>query len=219
MSKFGGSNFASGAAGAGINQLVMNELKNIKDPAVLQWASAIVGAVAAKLVGGDAQTGASVAASATKNNEDGHPVHDMVNSAMFLTLGYVMTTLADGSQAVVNAAGEVVATLSDAGEWVDSAGNAIGDFKDWVYDKYINATFPDSPDDFNPDGLVKNEYPCTKNGKIIKWQDPQTGAGYEWDEDPANGEHYHKLPEGGNGRVPDPDTGNTHYYQGDNVPE
>ena len=76
MSKLGGSNFASGAAGAGINQLVMNELKNIKDPAVLQWASAIVGAVAAKLVGGDAKTGASVAASETKNNWLGHEQYD-----------------------------------------------------------------------------------------------------------------------------------------------
>ena len=68
MSKLGGSTFASGAASAGITQLVMNELKNIKDPAILQWASAIVGAAAAKLVGGNAQTGASVATSETKNN-------------------------------------------------------------------------------------------------------------------------------------------------------
>ncbi|WP_371366993.1 Toxin CdiA [Sporomusa rhizae] len=68
MAKLGGGNFASGAAGAGFNQLLMNELKNIKDPAVMQWASAIVGAAAAKLVGGNAQTGASVAASETKNN-------------------------------------------------------------------------------------------------------------------------------------------------------
>jgi len=69
MSKLGGNSFASGAAGAGINQLVMSELGNIKDPAVLQWASAVVGAAAAKVVGGDTQSGASVAASATKNNE------------------------------------------------------------------------------------------------------------------------------------------------------
>jgi len=47
-------------------------LKNIKDPAVLQWASAIVGAVAAKVIGGNAKTGASVAASATKNNYLNH---------------------------------------------------------------------------------------------------------------------------------------------------
>jgi len=68
MAKLGGGSFASGAASGGITQLVMNELANIKDPAVLQWASAIVGAAAAKLAGGNAQTGASVAASETKNN-------------------------------------------------------------------------------------------------------------------------------------------------------
>ena len=68
MAKLGGGSFVSGAAGAGINQLVINELANIKDPAVMQWASAIIGAAAAKVVSGTAQTGASVAASETKNN-------------------------------------------------------------------------------------------------------------------------------------------------------
>nr|OZC14107.1 hypothetical protein SPSIL_50350 [Sporomusa silvacetica DSM 10669] len=68
MAKLGGGNFASGAAGAGFNQLLMNELKNIKDPAAMQWASAIVGAIAAKIIGGNTMTGASVAASETKNN-------------------------------------------------------------------------------------------------------------------------------------------------------
>nr|OZC15884.1 putative ribonuclease YeeF [Sporomusa silvacetica DSM 10669] len=68
MAKLGGGSFASGAVGAGFNQLLMNELKNIKDPAAMQWASAIVGAAATKVVGGNAQTGASVAASETKNN-------------------------------------------------------------------------------------------------------------------------------------------------------
>ncbi|MBU2703800.1 hypothetical protein Ga0466249_004950, partial [Sporomusaceae bacterium BoRhaA] len=72
MSKLGGESFASEAAGGGMNQLVMNELKNIKDPAAMQWASAIVGAVVAKMVGGNAQTGASVAASETKNNHLSH---------------------------------------------------------------------------------------------------------------------------------------------------
>ncbi len=68
MSKVGGGKFADGAASAGLTQLVMNELKNIKDPAVLQWATAIVGAAAAKVVGGNAQTGAGVAVSEVRNN-------------------------------------------------------------------------------------------------------------------------------------------------------
>ena len=76
MAKLGRGSFVSGAAGAGINQLVINELANIKDPAAMQWASAIVGAAAAKVVGGTAQTGASVAASETKNNFLSHEQYD-----------------------------------------------------------------------------------------------------------------------------------------------
>ncbi|WP_199883794.1 VENN motif pre-toxin domain-containing protein [Anaerosinus massiliensis] len=68
MAKLGGGDFASGAAGAGFNQLVMNELKNIKDPGLMKIASALIGGVAAKIVGGDSNTGASVAVSETKNN-------------------------------------------------------------------------------------------------------------------------------------------------------
>jgi filamentous hemagglutinin len=68
MAQLGGGNFASGAAGAGFNQLVQTELAKITDPAAHQWASALVGAVAAKLVGGNAQTGASTSTSETKNN-------------------------------------------------------------------------------------------------------------------------------------------------------
>lgn len=69
MSKLGGGDFASGAAGAGFTQLVMNELKNtIKDPGTLQLAAAILGAAAAKIAGGDAQTGAGTAVSEIKNN-------------------------------------------------------------------------------------------------------------------------------------------------------
>jgi len=39
---------------------------------------------------------------------------------------------------------------------------------DWAYDKYINATFPVDPDDFNPDGLGRQEGD-TPNGKVAKW--------------------------------------------------
>jgi filamentous hemagglutinin len=68
MAKLGGGDFASGAASAAINQLVMHELRKIDDPAVMQWVSVALGAAVAKIIGGDAQTGASVAASETKNN-------------------------------------------------------------------------------------------------------------------------------------------------------
>nr|WP_232035792.1 hemagglutinin repeat-containing protein [Methylomusa anaerophila] len=68
MAQLGGGSFASGAAGAAFNQIVINELEKIGNPAAMQWASVIVGAAAAKVVGGNARTGASVAASETKNN-------------------------------------------------------------------------------------------------------------------------------------------------------
>jgi hypothetical protein len=66
--QLGGGNFASGAVGAGVNEAVQGELSKIKDAALHQWASGLVGAIAAKVVGGDAQTGASTAASGTKYN-------------------------------------------------------------------------------------------------------------------------------------------------------
>lgn len=87
MAKFGGGSFISGAAGAGFTQLLMNELKNITDPAALQWAIAIVGAVAASLVGGDAQTGASVAISEVRNNRLSHIVTDTAKVAEGLNKG------------------------------------------------------------------------------------------------------------------------------------
>ena len=43
MSKLGGSSFVAGAAGAGINEVIIKELGEIRDPAVMQWASAAVG--------------------------------------------------------------------------------------------------------------------------------------------------------------------------------
>ncbi len=72
MAKLGGGSFASGAAGAAFNQIIINELANIKDPALMQWASAVLGAAAAKVVGGNVQTGASTAVSETKNNYLSH---------------------------------------------------------------------------------------------------------------------------------------------------
>lgn len=79
MSTLGGNGFASGAVGAGLNETFQKELAKIKDPDVHQWASALVGATPAKIVGGDAQTGASTAVSGTKNNYLGEKY---VNSAV-----------------------------------------------------------------------------------------------------------------------------------------
>ena len=68
MSQITGVGFTSGAIGAGVNEAVIGEIKKIKDPGTAQIVSAIVGAAAAKAVGGNAGSGATSAASGTKNN-------------------------------------------------------------------------------------------------------------------------------------------------------
>ena len=68
MSEITGSGFKSGAAGAGLNEALQKELSKIENPGLHQWASALVGTTAAKVVNGNAQAGASSAVSGTKNN-------------------------------------------------------------------------------------------------------------------------------------------------------
>lgn len=75
MSDLGGSGFTSGAVGAGVSQAVQGELAKITDPGLRLIASSIVGATASKIVGGNAQTGASTAVSGTKNNDYNHRTH------------------------------------------------------------------------------------------------------------------------------------------------
>ena len=59
------------------------------------------------------------------------------------------------------------------------------------------AYFTTNPYDFNPRGLVMTEYSGTKNGKIIKWKDPNTNTTiFEWNEDLKYGAHYHILADG-----------------------
>ena len=70
MSKLTGGDFLAGATAAGINKLVIEEIDKVAggDPDKAQWVSAVLGAVISGLVSGNTQAGASVAASATKNN-------------------------------------------------------------------------------------------------------------------------------------------------------
>jgi filamentous hemagglutinin len=121
MAKLGGGSFASGATGAGVNQLIQNELANIKDPAAHQWASALVGGVAAKLVGGNAQTGASTAISETKNNFYMHPENipeEITTATGVLLIGIVSIEL--GKQYLKDKSGKILATLV-SGEWVSNS--------------------------------------------------------------------------------------------------
>ena len=71
MSKLTGGDFLAGATAAGINKLVIEEVKKAAnyDPDKMQWVSAALGAVVAEFVSGNPQAGGSVAASGTKNNE------------------------------------------------------------------------------------------------------------------------------------------------------
>ena len=69
MSKLGENGFLAGASADLINEMVQKELSEMfKDPGMHELASALLGEVVSKLVGGNAGVGASVANSATKNN-------------------------------------------------------------------------------------------------------------------------------------------------------
>ena len=70
MSRLTGGDFLAGATAAGINKLVIEEVKKIAgyDPDKMQWVSAALGAVVAKIASGNTEVGASVADSGTKNN-------------------------------------------------------------------------------------------------------------------------------------------------------
>ena len=68
MSAITGPGFASGAIGAGLNEALIKALDG-KDAGTAQLISAIIGAAAAKAIGGNAQAGASAAASGTKWNK------------------------------------------------------------------------------------------------------------------------------------------------------
>ncbi|MBU2703795.1 hypothetical protein Ga0466249_004945 [Sporomusaceae bacterium BoRhaA] len=72
VSGLAGNGFASGAAGDGLSQLAQKQLANIKDPNLRLIASSIVGAAAAKVVGGNAQAGASAAFNGVKHNDYVH---------------------------------------------------------------------------------------------------------------------------------------------------
>ena len=67
ISQLSGAGFASGAAGAGLNEALINNLKGL-DPTLAQLISGMIGAAAAKAINGNATAGAIAAASGTKWN-------------------------------------------------------------------------------------------------------------------------------------------------------
>ena len=70
MSELTNSGFLAGASGAMINEMIQDKLSDMfKDnPAMHQWASALIGGVVAQVVAENAQVGAATASSGTKNN-------------------------------------------------------------------------------------------------------------------------------------------------------
>ena len=80
--------------------------------------------------------------------------------------------------------------------------------------KRHQAYFPANPNDFAPRGLVRTDYPGTKNGRIIKWKNPMGSVIFEWNEDLKYGSHYHAMLPAMNGRHD-----GIHYYPYTPVPE
>ncbi|MBP2644172.1 MAG: Hemagglutinin repeat protein, partial [Firmicutes bacterium] len=185
MADLGGGSITSGVTGAAVNELVQSELeKRFKNnPDMWQWASAIIGATAAKLTGGDAQTGASTAASGTKNNAQliGDPFELYVLGLE--ALGFVVVVEA-GVQVIKNKAGEVIASWSStANGWVDSAGNWIcdnaGDFYIWAKSGGQLKRVPDKviQEKGGEEWTQGLKEKTGKSGSDLYW-DPKTGDVY-----------------------------------------
>ena len=82
MSELTNSGFLAGASGAMINEMIQDKLSDMfKDnPAMHQWASALIGGVVAQVAADNAQVGAATASSGTKNNYLTHEQLEKYNS-------------------------------------------------------------------------------------------------------------------------------------------
>lgn len=78
MAELGGSDFLAGASGAMVNEMVQKKLAEAfkDDPAMHQWASALIGGVVSEIISGNAQAGAKTAISGTKFNRLTHKDYD-----------------------------------------------------------------------------------------------------------------------------------------------
>jgi len=132
MSDITGNGFTSGAVGAGVNEAVQKELeKRFKDqPDMWQWASTLIGAAAAQAVGGDAQAGASTAASGTKNNDQllsKINLGQLVQTIVVAGIAYEAKKTSDGVICLVSKAGEAIATWDqETRQWIANVDLAVG---------------------------------------------------------------------------------------------
>ncbi|WP_371360868.1 HNH/endonuclease VII fold putative polymorphic toxin [Sporomusa malonica] len=170
MAQLGGSSFVSGAASAGFSQILQSELSKIQDPAMRQWASAIIGAAAAGVAGGDIQAGASVAVGEIRNNDFEHVIYlaklikENPQLATTMLVAGLSVQMINEQQQLVDNSGKVVAYCNPGGNWLDSAGSLIGDLKTWVSNTF-------SPPATDTSGGQATVPPGTSTDK------PSTGSG------------------------------------------
>ena len=129
ISQLSGAGFASGAAGAGLNEALINNLKGL-DPTLTQIISGVLGAAAAKAINGNATAGAISAASGTKYNLLGAlplALSDYILAFVGLS-GYTVLNSGDGQQLLMNATGEVIVKCNNLGEWMTSNGEESFDY-------------------------------------------------------------------------------------------
>ena len=130
-----------GLVGAGINEAAQKVLSNIKDPGLHQIASALLGAAAAKDAGGNAQAGASTAASGTKNNWFFiPPIVAALGEAIPYAAGAYLVATPEGRKIVDDTGKALVTWSADAGGFIDGYGKYLGNKWDDVTTWY-NKTF------------------------------------------------------------------------------
>ena len=187
MSQITGAGFASGAIGAGVNEAVIGEIKKIKDPGTAQIVSAIVGAAAAKAVGGNAGAGATAAASGTKNNNAAVAIPEMALTALVFAMGYVLITDEKGNQSISNTIDGIPKTIAeyseDIGAWLDTNGDTIGseiqDFIVWAKSGFELKRMPkDKIDELGGEDFTREVKKQTGKSKSDLYWNPKTGEVY-----------------------------------------
>lgn len=124
MAQMSGGNALSGGFSAGLNEALQKELANLPSD-VRQWASYVIGSAAAKLAGGTPQTGGSIAANGTKNN----------NAAVAVVAVYTIPGI---GEVALLATGAIV------------VGGIIYEAGSWVYNKYVSYKFDKAVENGEP---------------------------------------------------------------------
>ena len=131
IGQLSGAGFSSGAAGAGLNEALINNLKGL-DPAIAQVISGVIGAAAAKAIHGDATAGVISAASGTKYNFLAPIATEAVELLLpvIAAFGYGLTTGENGQKSVTKLVDGIIETMAtyipDKG-WFSSTHEFISD--------------------------------------------------------------------------------------------